>query len=652
MTTKMMEKVNPLAALTESVTLEDAVLNMGRDSYFTEIRRYSGALGAIYGPESTHFRLWAPTASQVEVLVYDGYYGPLAKSYLMERNADQTAFELELAGDCHGLTYNYRLTFVDGSQRTSVDPYARTTTVNGRRSVVVDLSQTDPENWSDHRMEPWLTPEKTVVYETHVRDFTVSDTSNITHKGKFLGVVEEGRVNDYGSPAGLDYVKSLGVTHVEFLPFFDFYTVDETEEPPQMYNWGYDPLNYNSPEGSYARDPYDPILRIKDLKQMIQGLHDSGLRVIMDVVYNHVYETDRHAFHLTVPGYYFRYNAEGDFTNGTGVGNDTASERYMVRKYIVDSVTYWAREYKIDGFRFDLMGIHDLETMEAVREALDAIDPSILVFGEGWHLYTPLPISEVANQGNAYKLPRVGHFNDGLRDALKGNDFFEKSRGFVSGGWNTEKNLVNHFMGGMKLGQYDNPLQLVQYVECHDNMTLYDKLMDVSTKPGANKIQRRHALATSIILLSQGIPFIHAGQEFLRTKEGIRDSYNQPDAINAIDWNRQEAYGDTVQLVRDLIRLRQDEPLLRLTSFEEISQVMSVVSMDHLKIHLVYESKEYDLHLFMNGHDKTMGMDLYSGTYQVLVDDHQVYLDEPYMHKVEDYIFVRDYSITLMKYSK
>ncbi|MGO1433446.1 MAG: type I pullulanase, partial [Ruoffia tabacinasalis] len=447
---------------------------------------------------------------QVEILIYDGHYGVLKENIVMTRSNDDKIFIHTIEGDNHGLTYRYRLTFFDGRVNTSNDPYARAVTVNGQRSVVVDLDRTNPDNWGE-RMPEMDDISKAVIYELHLRDFTVDSDSGVTHKGKFLGAIEENATNPNGSSTGIDYLKELGVTHVEFLPLFDYQTVDETVEKPREYNWGYDPQNYGAPEGSYSTNPYDPFTRIKEMKQMIQAFHDAGLRVIMDVVYNHVYEVDDHSFHLTVPGYFFRYNDVGQFTNGTGVGNDTASERYMMRKYIVDSVSYWAKEYQIDGFRFDLMGIHDTTTMNTVRKALDEIDPSILLFGEGWDLYTPLSENMVANHNNAVLMPRVGQFNDGLREALKGNDFEATARGFINGAWHMEQQVAQNVLAGVDFGSYNDPQQVIQYVEAHDNFTLYDKLRAADPNLDENTITKRHELATTIILLSQGIPFIHAG---------------------------------------------------------------------------------------------------------------------------------------------
>ena len=628
--------------------LSKIIEQISHDSVFIERNHYTGRLGAIYSKEATEFKLWAPTASQVELLIYDGYYGVVKQNLVLERAEDDRIFKTILKGDHHGLTYRYRLTFLDGRVNYSVDPYAKAVTVNGQRSVVVDLSRTNPNNWGD-RMPAMEDLSQSIIYELHLRDFTIDEESGVSHKGKFLGAIEEGTVNNNNSPTGLDYLTMLGVTHVEFLPLFDYRTVDETEEEPKDYNWGYDPQNYGAPEGSYSTNAYDPFARIKEMKQMIQAFHNKGLRVIMDVVYNHVYQVEDHSFHKTVPGYFFRYNDSGQFTNGTGVGNDTASERYMMRKYIIDSVTYWAKEYHIDGFRFDLMGIHDTETMNQVRQALDEIDSSILLFGEGWDLYTPLSKHKVANQNNAVFMPRVGQFNDGLREALKGNDFDASARGFINGAWHMEQQLVQNILAGVDYGSYNDPLQVIQYVEAHDNFTLYDRLKAADPYLDEEIIIKRHELATTIILLSQGIPFLHAGQEFLRTKKGVRDSYNKPDKINRIDWKRQDKYSDSVEFIRNVIRLRQLEPMFRMMSYEEIRKRAKVIRADYQIVQLEYHAEDYTLFVVFNGQDNILNVPVARGEYIRKISNRRVYLNDDEKTDVIESVLVDSYTTLVLK---
>lgn len=624
---------------------------IAKDSVFERSRIYHGELGAIYRPQETLFKLWAPSASQVELLIYDGFYGVIKQSFVMERVNNGQLFTLRLPGDQHGLTYRYRLTFIDGTVNDTMDPYAKAATVNGQRSVVVDLSRTNPSGWSE-RMPAIEDPSQVVIYELHLRDFTKADNSGVSNKGKFLGAIERHTRNSSGAKTGLDYLVDLGVTHVEFLPLFDFQTVDETDENLTQYNWGYDPLNYNVPEGSYSSNAYDPFVRIKEMKEMIQGFHKAGLRVIMDVVYNHVYSVEGHSFHNTFPGYFFRYNAEGQFTNGTGVGNDTASERYMVRKYIVDSVKYWAKEYHIDGFRFDLMGIHDTDTMNEVRKALDEIDPNILLFGEGWDLYTPLVEQKPASARNARLMPNIGHFNDGIREAIKGNDFDATARGFINGAWYTEQKLTQNFLAGVDFGNYSDPLQVIQFCEAHDNYTLYDRLKTADPHLPEDIIVRRHMLASSIILLSQGIPFIHAGQEFLRSKYGVRDSYNKPDAINQLDWDRLDKYPESVQLVRDLIQYRKSETLLRLTSYELIMQQAERVRCDYQIIELILKGDEYDLYITFNGQANKLVVLLPEDEYIKKLHNGKVYLDDTEKTSQITQITLESYTAMVLKRMK
>ncbi|MBS4455236.1 type I pullulanase [Tuanshanicoccus lijuaniae] len=611
---------------------------------------YAGELGAIYTAEQTEFRLWAPTAHTVELVIYEDYYAPVLEKYLMTKE-EEAVWTIKVDGDCHGMTYRYEVTFEDGSSRRSVDPYSKAVTVNGKRSVVVDLSRTNPEGWGE-RMAPFSAPTDAVIYELHVRDFTADKNSGVTKRGKFLGAIETGTKNPLGSSTGIDYIKQLGVTHVEFLPMFDYASVDETGEDPTQYNWGYDPLNYNAPEGSYSTNAYDPFVRIKEMKQMIQGFHDAGIRIIMDVVYNHVYEVENHSFHRTVPGYFFRHTESGQFSNGTGVGNDTASERAMVRKYIVDSVTYWAKEYHIDGFRFDLMGIHDVETMNEIRRALDEIDSSIIMLGEGWELMTELPFEKKASHYQAKRMARIGQFNDSLREALKGNDFDAHTRGFINGAWYMENQVAGNIMAGLGLDYYLEPGQVIQYVEAHDNYTLYDRLVTADPHMDRDTIIRRHELATSIILLSQGVPFIHAGQEFLRTKYGVRDSYNQPNHINQLDWLRQENYEHTVCLVRGLIALRKAEPMFRLKTYEEIQRTMRILHASYQMVALEYSNDDERMIVVYNAQENPLAYSLEYGDYIMKLVDGQVHLSDDYMTGMIDHFLIEPYTALVLKQKK
>ena len=596
------------------------------DNYFS----YDGELGALYEKEGTLLRVWTPTAKSVEVWIYadDSFKGPSTKIEMVQK--PKGIFEAYLPGDQHGTIYVYKILFLNNRESISVDPYARATTVNGMKSVIADLNRTNPDGWGE-RLPAFGLPEEAIIYELHIRDFSISETSGIVNKGKFLGLTEKNTQNASGRKTGLDYLIDLGITHIQILPMFDYATVDEANLTEPQYNWGYDPLNYNVPEGSYSTDPFDPFNRIFELKQMIRTLHENGLRVIMDVVYNHVYDPKDQALERTVPGYFYRYNADGSLANGTGVGNDTASERHMMRKYIIDSVKYWAKEYHLDGFRFDLMGIHDSVTMNAIREALDKIDPSIIIIGEGWEMSTPLPEDLKASQRNAQAMPRIAHFNDSIRIALKGSDFGdEKDRGFISGKNYLEDLLLRNIKGAMHLSShssYVDPEQVIQYVEAHDNLTLYDKLLRSNPDDSEEVRIKRHTLATSIVLLSQGVPFIHGGQEFLRTKAGVANSYQSPDEINQFEWERVTTFQESVAYVKGLIALRKSEYLFRLHTHEEIDTHFTMLSENFNIVAFSLTNSEKKYIVIFNGNRSDVIFRIQKGKYAILVEDNQVFLE-------------------------
>ncbi|MFD2615471.1 type I pullulanase [Paenibacillus gansuensis] len=542
---------------------------------FDEAYGYDGSdLGSSYTPEQTIFKLWAPTASEVKVRLYADWIGEPIEAHPMQREA-KGVWKTVLPGDRHGVYYTYQVRIGD-KWNEAADPYAKAVGVNGERGVVVDPAKADPERWTKTKPE-FLHPTDAVVYEVHVRDLTIHPESGALHKGKYIGAAQNGTRGPLGIPTGLDHIRDLGVTHVQFLPLFDYSydSVDESRLHEDQYNWGYDPQNYNAPEGSYSTDPYDPLSRIRELKTMIQAYHDNGLRVIMDVVYNHVFDVYRVNFTKLVPGYYFRITEHGLLANGSGCGNDTASERRMMRKFIVDSVLYWAREYHIDGFRFDLMGLHDVDTMNAIRTGLDGIDPSILIIGEGWHMDTALSDDRKANQGNAAMLPGIGMFNDGFRDALKGSVFYGPDQGFVNGKAHAAHDVKRGIVGGIAywagIHSYANePAQSVAYAECHDNFTLWDKLQQSMPGEPQEMMERAHRLASAILLMSQGIPFLHAGQEFMRTKGGDHNSYRSPTAVNWLDWRRCAERRADVEHMKRLIALRKAHPAFRMTAAEQI----------------------------------------------------------------------------------
>ncbi|PGE11250.1 type I pullulanase [Bacillus toyonensis] len=551
-----------------------------RSEEFDKLFYYSGNdLGNIYSPQHTKFRVWAPTASEAKLVTYKKWNDKIGTEINMQQGEKGT-WKAEIKGNQKGLFYTYKVKIGD-KWTEAVDPYVRAASVNGDKGVVIDLNETNPKKWKANKKPEFKKPEDAIIYELHVRDLSIQPESGIKRKGKYLGVTEKGTKGPEGVKTGLDHMKDLGVTHVQFLPIFDYASVNEETLNEPQYNWGYDPKNFNVPEGSYSTNPYEPTVRITELKQMIQVLHDNNLRVVMDVVYNHMYNAAESNFHKLVPGYYYRYNEDGTFANGTGVGNDTASERKMMRKFMVDSVTYWAKEYNLDGFRFDLMGIHDYETMNEIRKAVDQIDPSIILHGEGWDLNTPLAAELKANQKNAEKMKGIAHFNDNIRDGLKGSVFEEKENGFVNGKQNMEDRIKKGITAGVDYdtnsSTYQDPEQVLTYVEAHDNHTLWDKLELTNPGDSAEVRKQMHKLSSSILLTSQGILFLHAGQEFMRTKYGDHNSYKSPDSINQMDWLRRAAYNNEVDYMKGLIDLRKKYPAFRMTSTEQIKKHISFI---------------------------------------------------------------------------
>lgn len=546
---------------------------------------YTGRdLGLTYSAARSSFRIWAPTAEKVQLRLYaEGIGGEPLQEKEMKKDKDGT-WSITLTGDQQGRFYAFSA-LIDGQWMAEVpDPYAKATGANGKRAMVIDLSSTNPQGW-EHDGSPAL-PQATdaVIYELHVRDASIDAHSGIGQKGKFLGLAEKGTVNAAGLSTGLDHLKEMGVTHIHLLPFFDYNSIDETN-PGKKYNWGYDPLNYNVPEGSYATDPYNGATRIKEFKQLVKALHENGMKVVMDVVYNHTGLTDNSNFNQLVPGYYYRQTADGKLSNATACGNETASERAMMRKFIIESMAYWVKEYHIDGFRVDLMGVHDITTMNLASRELNRIKPGILLYGEGWTAgSSPLPDSVRALKKNVSKLEKIAVFSDDIRDGIKGSVFEHEDKGFVSGKPGAEESVKFGIVASCPHPQVDytkvnyskspyarQPFQTVTYAECHDNHTLWDKLA-ISAKDATEEQQKQmHKLALSIVLTSQGIPFLHAGTEFLRSKKGVENSYESPDSINAIEWDQKTMHKDVVDYVKGLITLRKAHPAFRMTSAAAIA---------------------------------------------------------------------------------
>jgi pullulanase len=501
--------------------------------------------------------------------------------------------------------------------------------------VIFSPAKTNPEGWENDQSPKLKSFTNAVIYETHVRDFSISESSGIQHKGKFLGFTEEGTQSPQGLPTGLSHLKELGITHVHLLPVNDFFTVDE-EKPLEKYNWGYDPLHYNSLEGSYATNSYDGTTRIKEFKKLVQALHAAGIGVVLDVVYNHTYFAKESVFNQTVPGYFYRQKPDGSFANASGCGNELATERTMVRKYIINSLKYWAEEFHIDGFRFDLMGIYDLETMKIIREEL----PGLLLYGEGWAAdQSPMPEEHRAVKANLSKLPGIAAFNDDFRDALKGNHSSKKTKGFVSGLDLREEavkfgvvaalhhpQIVYDYVETSKQPWGTQPEQCVNYASCHDNYTLWDKLKSSSPKSSDEEMRKMVKLAGALVLTSQGIPFLHSGMEFCRTKGGNPNSFKSPDTVNQIDWSRKKEYYDVFEYYRNLIQLRKNHPAFRMTDARQIQEYIHFCA--EYKIGVVsycIDGAEVgdswkNIVMLFNGSKKEVLHPLPDGTYQVVVN--------------------------------
>jgi len=553
-------------------------------------------LGIIWTPEKTYVKIWAPTAYFIELRLYkDGVTGEAFLKTTLQ-SVGLGVWSTVLIGDYEGKFYTFRIN--DGDWLAEIpDIYARCVGINGIRGMIFDPQKTNPENWKIDKGPRFNSFTEAIIYETHIRDFSIAENSGIINKGKYLGFTEEDTKTKNGVATGLAHLKELGITHVHLLPVSDFCTVDE-EKPLEKYNWGYDPQHFNAPEGSYSTNPYDGTVRIKEFKKLVKLLHDNGIGVFLDVVYNHTYFTKESTFNQTVPGYFYRQKSDGNFSNASGCGNEIATERSMVRKYIVDSLKYWAQEFHIDGFRFDLMGIYDLQTIKAIRAELDKTNPGLLLYGEGWAAdYSPMPEHLRAVKSNMYQLPGVAAFNDDFRDALKGNHGLKKSKGFISGLELREEGvkfgiiaatghpqIVYDYVETTKKPWAAEPSQCINYVSCHDNYTLWDKLKMSVTHPNDLQLRKMVKLAGALILTSQGIPFLHAGVEFCRTKGGNGNSYKSPDSVNQIDWDRKEEYSDVFQYFQKLIRLRKNHPLFRINDAEQIRKLVNFCTQYQLGV--------------------------------------------------------------------
>lgn len=569
-------------------TLTDHPSTERLDSYDKYPSYYGSDLELVYTPEQSVFTLWAPSADRVRLNLYASGEGGDPEEQVEMEKAGYGTWRIHIDRDLKGSFYTFQIEKNGKWLNETPGIWAKAVGINGNRAAVIDWNETNPEGWESDRSPELKMYSDIILYELHHRDFSIAPDSGIENKGKFLALTETGTKTPEGEATGLDHLKELGVTHIHILPSFDFATVDETKLDENHYNWGYDPKNYNVPDGSYSTDPANPVVRIREFKEMVKSLHQNGFRIVLDVVYNHTASTDHSNFDLTVPGYFYRQNANGSYSNASGCGNETASEREMVRHYIIESVKFWAREYHIDGFRFDLMGIHDIETMNHLRSELLEIDPTIFVYGEGWVAAdSPLPFEQRAVKENVGQMEGIGVFNDEFRDGLKGSTFDEQEPGYASGNINGHFEPVKYgIVGGTDHPQVDYggllycnapyagaPSQMINFVSCHDGYTLVDKLkLSVQGDHAADELIPIDKLVHTVLLTAQGIPFIRSGEEIMQDKQGEPNSYKSPDSINRIDWSLKAKNREVFDFIRGLIALRKAHPAFRIPTVEGLQQ--------------------------------------------------------------------------------
>ena len=629
-------------------------LNFNND--FDKIYGYDGDLGAIYSKDKCKFILWAPTAENVQLALYgdNGYdFDCEAKEvYTMSKGINGT-WIVEINGDFNGQFYNYLIN-INGKISEVVDPYAKAVGVNGNRGMVIDLNSTNPEGWEKDTKPELKSATDSIIYEAHVRDLSIDETSGISneYKGKFKALtIWDSCIPGTTVKTVVNHIKDMGFTHIHLLPAFDFGSIDENKLEQPQFNWGYDPKNYNVPEGSYSTNPYLGDVRIKEFKEMVKALHEAGIRVVMDVVYNHTYNLDS-CLNNAVPGYYYRQDENGEYSDASACGNETASERYMFRRYMVDSVVYWAKEYHIDGFRFDLMGIHDIETMKLIREELNKIDLSIIMYGEGW-TGGPSPLKEelAALKKNTYKFDKlqIAAFSDDCRDGVKGHVFYDEETGFVNGKDGLEETIKFAIVASTHHKDIDKenivysnefwanePYQTINYASAHDNYTLWDKLQISTPNCTEEELIAMNKLIAGIILTSQGISFVHAGEEMARTKEDeegklVENSFESSDKVNKIYWDRKVKYKDLFEYYKGLISLRKEYKAFRMNTNEEIKENIHFLkkgvnfSENNLVAYII-DAKNIDIKcekiaVIINANNKDVDVELEESNWHVMVDE-------------------------------
>ena len=613
------------------------------DGDYNNYPAYKGDdLEMTVGENGTQFTLWSPTADSAMIRIYnDGIEGEAIETRYMERKDQQNPWRATFEDALYGKFYTFSI-FHNGEWLAETPgAYARAVGVNGKRAAIIDMATTNPEGW-ENDVRPALDKfTDIIIYEMHHRDFSIHASAGNQYGGKFLALTQEGTRSPEGEMTGIDHLKELGITHVHILPSYDYGSVDESRPDSAQYNWGYDPVNYNTPEGSYSTNAFDPATRIREMKQMVQALHKNGIRVILDVVYNHTYINDGSNFSLTTPGYYYRHKEDGSYADASACDNETASEREMVRNYIVNSVLYWANEYHFDGFRFDLIGIHDIETMKAVRAELDKIDPTIFIYGEGWAAQAPvIPGEQCAMKANAYKMPGVAVFSDDLRDGVKGHFSQATGRGFATGAQACEESVkfgivgaiqhpqINYELVNYSKAPYTNhPTQVINYVSCHDDMCLTDKLRASMPDADEKALQRYARLAQTIVFTSQGVPFMFTGEEIFRDKKGVHNSYCSPDEINAIDWSLKHSNREQFDYYRNLIQLRKSHPAFRLATAEEVCKHLQFIenTPEQVVAYTLNDNAGGDewnqIVVAFNGSDQSAEIEIPEGNWMIIAND-------------------------------
>ena len=582
-----------------------------------------------YTPAKTSFELWAPTAERVVVRLYNG--DTLAEEVAMSKG-DNGLWSAKVDGDKKGMYYAFQVTVDGKTLKETAGIFARALDVNGNRGAIIDMRDTDPKGWSEDK-SPEIDPAEIVIYEMHYRDMTAHESAGSSNPGKYVAMAEFGTRSNEGLATGIDHLREMGVTHVHLLPTADFGSIDESR-PTDQYNWGYEPKNYNAPEGTYSTDAANPVARILELKTLVKALHDAGMCVVLDVVYNHTTLTENCGFELTVPGYFYRMREDGSFADGSGCGNETASEKPMMRKYMVESLEYWVKEYHIDGFRFDLMAIHDIATMNLIRERLEALNPNILLYGEGWAASAPLyDEHKLAFKRYTYRMPGIAAFSDDIRNALRGT-LDLKSGGFIHGVAGNKEALKFGIAGGVDHPDVNHseeawcaePRQHISYVTCHDDHNLRDRLEHLS--PDATEAERLQMakLAHLGVFTSQGVPFIFCGEEMYRSKRGEKNTYNMPDEYNAIDWALKSQYNDLVEYCKGLIAMRKEHHAFSLGSAELVREHLHFIeNEDKAAVGFVLDNLEgidsaKRIVVLMNGSRETVEFDVPAGNYKWISD--------------------------------